>query len=71
MSKTNNKTTKKDSQNSFIVKKVAELHGVTPRYVNYILEGKRKNDEIFMTYMDIYEGTNTLVEEVKKLIPFN
>jgi len=71
------KTIVRDSEKSFIVKKVAELHKVTPRYVNYILEGERSNDEIFMTYMDLQEGINALIQEnelllaVKKLIPFN
>lgn len=71
MAKINNKTIVKDSAKSYIVKKVAEMHGVTPRYVYYILAGKKENDKIFATYMDMLEGTNTLVEEVKKLIPFN
>lgn len=77
MSKYSNKTIVRDSEKSFIVKKVADLHKVTPRYVNYILDGERTNDEILMTYMELQEGINSLVEEnelllaVKKLIPFN
>lgn len=68
MAKTSNKTNIKDNQKSFLVKKVAEIHKVTPRYVNYIISGERRNDEIFLTYLDVRDGTNALIEEVKKLI---
>jgi len=53
------------------VKEVAKMHGVTSRYVNYILSGERNNTGILNTCMYFLEGKNALVEEVKKLIPFN
>lgn len=77
MAKDSNKTTVRDPEKIFLVNKVAFLHKVSPRYVNYILAGMRNNDEIFMTYMDLQEGIKTLVEEnelllaVKKLVPLN
>ena len=71
MKKYLSKTIVRDSERSFLVKKVAEMHQVSPRYIYYILNGDRENDEIFKTYMDFKEGHNALTEEVKKLIPFN
>lgn len=71
MAKSSNKTIVRDSEKSFLVKKVAEMHKVSARYVYYILNGERDNDEIFKTYMDLKEGQNVLAEEVKKLIVFN
>jgi hypothetical protein len=71
MAKYSNKTIVRDSEKSFLVKKVADMHNVSPRYVYYILNGERENDEIFKTYMDFKEGLNPLADAVKKLIPFN
>ena len=70
MTKISDKTIFKDSEKTFLVKKVADMHKVSERYVYYILSGERENDEIFKTYMDLKEGNNELAESVKKLIPF-
>ena len=71
MTKQMNKTTDRDSQRSFIVKKTAEMHRVSTSYVYKIINGDREKEAIFETYMDLVEGTNTLVEAVKNLIPLN
>jgi len=70
MTKKADKTMFKDSERTFLVKKVAEMHKVSTRYVYYVLSGDREDDDIFKSYMDLKEGNNSLVESVKKLIPF-
>jgi hypothetical protein len=69
MTKNSDKTNIRDVEKSFLVKRVAELHHVSRRYVYYVLNGDRDNDEIFKTYMDLKEGNKALAEEAKKLIP--
>jgi len=68
MTKTSSKTIIRDTQKAFFVKKVAEMHNVSTSFVYKILSGDRENDEIFMTYMDLQEGTNSLLEQVKRMI---
>ncbi|HCN82508.1 MAG TPA: hypothetical protein DIT07_02655 [Sphingobacteriaceae bacterium] len=71
-----NKTISHDPQKTFIVKKTAELYGVSTSLIYKILSGDRENDEIFMTYMELQEGIDALIQEnemlqeVKKLLPF-
>lgn len=70
------KTKLRDPKKAFLVKKTAELHGVSTSLIYKILSGDRENDEIFMTYMDLKEGIDSLIQEnemlqeVKKLLPF-
>lgn len=71
MAKKVNKTQSRNPQITFIVKNVAEMTGFTPDYIYKIIAGERKNNEVLGLCMDLLEGSNVLVEEVKKLIPFN
>lgn len=54
------KTRPKDNQRALLVKKVAEKHGVTPRYIYQILNGDRENEEIFADYMELKEQVTAL-----------
>lgn len=50
---------------------VAEMYGVTVRYVNMVIEGTRYNEKIVASYMQLKEGKSLLIEAVKKAVPFN
>lgn len=66
-SKASKMTKKRDG----ITKKVAEMHGVSDGYVRKIRRGDAHNEEIFATVMDMIEGENKLIQEVKRLIPID
>jgi hypothetical protein len=63
------KTTPYDPIRPWLVQKTAAIHGVTASYVYKILAGERENEEIFCTYMDLLEGANNLIEQVKNAVP--
>lgn len=65
------KTKKKNTVNAARVLKVAEIVGVSTRYVRYVINGTYKNEEVIRAYMFLSEGENQLLEEAKLLIPFN
>lgn len=66
-----NKPKKRDAEMAFRVKRVAELTGVTTDLIYKVLRGDRNNEEVFTTYMELKERDNKLLDEVKKLVPFN
>lgn len=53
------------------IQRTSEITGVSVRMVQMVVKGDRKNEEVFTTYMTLYEGENELVKAVKELIPFN
>lgn len=61
-------TVKVNDDTAFLV---AEMHGVSKRYVNMVIEGTRVNESILTSYMQIKEGKTILIEAVKKAVPFN
>lgn len=65
------KPNKKSSEMNYRVKRTADICGVTVPHVYKVLRGDRNNEEIFTTYMELLERDNKLLEEVKKLVPFN
>jgi len=67
------KTASHDPEKTAFVLKVAEIHGVSTRYVYRILdpEDDAYNEAIFTTYMNLMEGTNALLEQVKQMVQFN
>lgn len=73
--KSNTKNMKKPNQRSsemaFRVKRTADITGKKPDTVYKIIRGDRENEEVFTTYMELLERDNALLEEVKKLVPFN
>lgn len=48
---------------------VAMIHGVTVRYVRYVLDGERYNPAILATYMEIVEQDNLLLQSVRNAVP--
>jgi hypothetical protein len=48
----------------------AELTDRSPRFVNYVLSGTRKNEAVLTVYMELSEGSNLLMQAVKSLLPF-
>lgn len=52
------------------VKKTAKLLGVSQRYVNMILDGDRKSEDVLAVFMEIADGENKLLREVEKILPF-
>jgi hypothetical protein len=70
MTKNSKKTNKRDPQRADLVKKTADIHHVTPRYVYQILAMERESEEILATYMFLLQEGNRLVEEAAKLVPF-
>lgn len=62
---------KKDCRRASTVKDTAELMGVSPRQVRRVLCGDQENEKIIEVFMEITERKNMLLEEVKKLVPFN
>lgn len=48
---------------------VARIHGVSVRYVHYVINGERDNEKIMETYMEIIEQDNKLLEAVRRAVP--
>ena len=72
MVKNNQKLKAHDPLKTWIVEKVAEIHGVHERYVYMVIEGSRNNDKILGSYLSIKEGatTSAMIEAVTALVPF-
>jgi hypothetical protein len=52
-----------------VARLVAQVHGVSPRYVRMVINGDRTNEEILATYMEIVEQDNLLIQNLAKAIP--
>jgi hypothetical protein len=63
--KTGNTTVKRKD----VARLVAEVHGVSPRYVRMVMNAERENEAIIETYMQIVEQDNALLQAVKKAVP--
>jgi predicted transcriptional regulator len=61
----------KDNQRALSVAKVADMWGVSARYVYMVIRGDREHEGIFESYMEMTEGVDRLVAEVNRLVPFN
>ena len=48
-------------------RKVALIHGVSPRYVTMVRNGERNNEAILASLMDLVEGEKELLDKVKQL----
>lgn len=53
------------------IKKTAEIVGVSPRFVNYVLNGDRESEDVLSVFMLLQEGENKLLQAVKELLPFD
>lgn len=49
----------------------AKIVGVSERQVQRVLNGDQENDEVVLVFMELFEGENKLIQQVKKLVPFN
>lgn len=61
----------RDTVRAARIKRTAEIVGVSERYVQLVLNGDRQNDDVLLVYMEMAEGENKLIQEVKKLVPLN
>jgi hypothetical protein len=50
---------------------VADMYGVSPRYVRMVICGDRINANILETYMQLKEGKSLLIEAVKQSVHMN
>ena len=61
---------KRDTQREALIAQTARITGYTKRYVKYVLEGQRRNEMVMSVYMTLLEASNSILKEVKRLIPF-
>jgi len=65
------KPNKRDVIRAATVKDTAEVTGVSPRFVNMVMNGERDNEVVVSVFMELQEGRNLLLQSVKKLVPFS
>lgn len=71
-----NKVKDKEIFKAALIKKTAEIEGVSHTSVRRVMNDKQNNDEVFYTYLVLEEKINVAIEETKlisevnKLIPF-
>ena len=70
MAKKFRNASKRDIKKAATILDTAELAGVSPRQVRRVLRGEQENQNVFTVFMELTEGKNMLLQEVKKLIPF-
>ncbi len=61
----------RSAEHAWRVKRTAEITGLKTDTVYKIIRGVRENENVITIYMDLLDGDRTLVNEVKKLVPFN
>jgi hypothetical protein len=71
MAKISTKNKSKDIVRAGIVRNTARITKVSPRHVRRVMSGDSVNENVEVVFMHLLEGTNKLVEEAKKLVPFN
>lgn len=62
---------KRDTRRAANILDTAEITGLSTSQVQKVLRTDRNNDTVVSVFMELQEGKNKLLEEVKKLIPFN
>jgi hypothetical protein len=62
---------KRSAFNATIVGQVAEILGLEKSMVYKVLNGSRESQQVMSCYMTLLEGNNKLLEDVKKLVPFD
>lgn len=69
----------RDNKRAFLIKKVAQKHGIKPRTVERYIQGVRENDEVLADYDDLNRAVDALIEDfqnnklmhaVKELVHF-
>jgi len=61
---------KRDATRAALIHQTAEILGCSERYVRYVLEEQRECETVRSVYMTLLEGQNTLIQQVKQLVPF-
>ena len=61
---------KRFSEKATAYRHTAAICGVSENMVRKVMDGSRSNDEIEVTYLTLLDGTNKLIEAVKKAVPF-
>ena len=54
---------------SSITRIVADIHGVSARYVNMVRNGERENEAIMETLVEYRQAHSKLIEHLEKLVP--
>lgn len=65
MQKVKNKRSKRDDTAAII----AQIHGVSARYVRMVRAGDRKNEEILASLVDFQVGKRVLIQSIEKVVP--
>lgn len=65
------KPNKSVRKRDWVTEKAAEVTGFSEDYVRKVRSGERNNDTVMIAVMELIEGNKKLVEEVKKVVPFN
>ncbi len=60
---------KRSVKRAALIKMTAETTGVSPETVKKVLSMDRRNNRVLAVYMELDEGMNLLLQEVKKLLP--
>lgn len=69
MQKQMNKPNARAKQRDDLATIVADMYGVSARYVRMVRNGERENEQILGTLIEMREGKNLLIQSVKELIP--
>ncbi len=70
MTKEIDETKKRDIRRAALLLHTADVTGVTPRHVRRVTEWENENEVVEDVFMFLSEGTNKLLEEAKRLVPF-
>lgn len=62
------KKIKRESWQASLVRKTADLTGLSTRQVRRVINGDCDNQLVMSTYMTLWEGENTLLETVKNTL---
>ena len=62
---------KKRRKPDWVSEATANAHEITPREVNNVRNGERKNEAVLETVMELIEGHNKLIEEVTARVRFD
>lgn len=62
---------KRDIKRAATIIEAAEITGVSQRSVRRVLAGEQENPNVLGVVMELTERKNLLIEEVKRLVPFN
>jgi len=63
------KTSTKRRSPDDIAQVVADITGVTPRYVNMVRDGDRSNELVEMIVVEYHLGKNNLIKYLETLVP--